>query len=87
MKAVLSKVEEQLSFDVKYIPCGKTNQQFYRTVKDISGLGTLKEKHGEISFLIMRKDDEGKTNQYGQVYQGKKTRSEYGRSDFNASRG
>ena len=75
MITVLSKVEEQLSFGVKYIQCGKADWKSYGTVKDIPGLGTLKDKHGEISFLIMRKDDEVKTNQYGQVYQGENSRS------------
>ena len=75
MIAVLSKMEEQLSFDIKYVQCGKTDWKSYGTVKDIPSLGSLKEKHGEISFLIMRKVDEVKTNQYGQVYQGENNRS------------
>ena len=70
MISVLSKLEEQLSYEIKYVQCGKTNQKIYRTVKDIPVLGTLKEKHGEISFLIMRKNDEIITNRHGQVYQG-----------------
>ena len=70
MISVLSKMEKQISFDIWYIQCGKTDYKSYKTVKDIPGLGTLKEKHGEISFLIMRKDDEINKNQQGQVYQG-----------------
>ena len=70
MISVLSKMEKQISFDIRYIQCGKTDYKRYKTVKDIPGLGTLKEKHGEISFLIMRKDDEINKNQQGQVYQG-----------------
>lgn len=70
MITVLSKVEEQLSYGVKYIQCGKADWKSYGTVKDIPGLGMLKDKHCEISFLIMREEDEVRTNQFGQVYQG-----------------
>ena len=70
MISVLSKMEKQISFDIRYIQCAKTDYKSYKTVKDIPGLGTLKEKHGEISFLIMRKDDELITHRHGQVYQG-----------------
>ena len=57
---VLSKLEQQLSYEIKYIQCGKTDQRIFSTAEEIPGLGTLKEKHGEISFLIMRKEDEVK---------------------------
>jgi hypothetical protein len=70
MISVLSKLEEQFSYEIKYIQCGKLNHTIYKNVKEIPSLGTLKEKHGEISFLIMRKDDEVNTNRYGHVYQG-----------------
>ena len=70
MISVLSKLEEQFSHDIKYVRCGKTGPTSYGAVSDIPGLGTLNEKHGEISFLIMQKDDEVTTNQCGQVYQG-----------------
>ena len=75
MVSVLSEMEEQLPFGIKYIQCGKTDSISYSTVKDIPGLGTLKEKHSEISFLIMRKDEEVTANQSGQVYQGDNPRS------------
>lgn len=75
MVSVLSEMEEQLPFGIKYIQCGKTDSILYSTVKDIPGLGTLKEKHSEISFLIMRKDEEVTANQSGQVYQGDNPRS------------
>ena len=75
MVSVLSEMEEQLSFGIKYIQCGKTDSILYSTVKDIPGLGTLKEKHSEISFLIMPNDEEVTANQSGQVYQGDNPRS------------
>ena len=75
MISVLSKLEEQFTYDIKYVQCGKTNLISYETVSDIPGLGTLNEKHSEISFLIMREDDEVITNRSGQVYQGDNTRS------------
>ena len=75
MVSVLSEMEEQLPFGIKYIQCGKTDSILYSTVKDIPGLGTLKEKHSEISFLIMRKDEEVTSTQSGQVYQGDNPRS------------
>ena len=75
MVSVLSEMEEQLPFGIKYIQCGKTDSILYSTVKDIPGLGTLKEKHSEISFLIMPNDEEVTANQSGQVYQGDNPRS------------
>ena len=75
MVSVLSKMEEQLPFGIKYIQCGKTDSILYSTVKDIPGLGTLKEKHSEISFLIMPNDEEVTSTQSGQVYQGDNPRS------------
>ena len=70
MVSVLSEMEEQLPFGIKYIQCGKTDSILYSTVKDIPGLGTLREKHNEISYLIMRCDDEAVRNKFGQVYPG-----------------
>ena len=75
MVSVLSEMEEQLPFGIKYIQCGKTDSILYSTVKDIPGLGTLKEKHSEISFLIMPNDEEVTSTQSGQVYQGNNPRS------------
>ena len=75
MISILSKLEEQLSYDIKYIPSGKTDPLSYNTVKDIPGLGTLKNTHSEVSYLIMRKDDEVNVNQYGQIYPGENSRS------------
>ena len=75
MISFLSELEEQLPYDVKYIQCGKTYPVSYGTVTEIPGLGTLKEKHSEISYLIMRKDDEVTVNEYGQVYPGENGRS------------
>ena len=75
MFSVLSEMEEQLPFGIKYIQCGKTDSILYSTVKDIPGLGTLKEKHSEISFLIMPNDEEVTSTQSGQVYQGDNPRS------------
>ena len=75
MVSVLSEMEEQLPFGIKYIQCGKTDSILYSTVKDIPGLGTLKEKHSEISFLIMPNDEEVTSTQSGQVYQGDNPRS------------
>ena len=75
MVSVLSEMEEQLPFGIKYIQCGKTDSILYSTVKDIPGLGTLKEKHSEISFLIMPNDEEVTSTQSGQVYQGDNLRS------------
>ena len=75
MVSVLSEMEEQLPFGIKYIQCGKTDSISYSTVKDIPGLGTLKEKHSEISFLIMPNDEEVTSTQSGQVYQGDNPRS------------
>lgn len=75
MISILSKLEEQLSHDIKYIQNGKTDPLSFSTVKDIPGLGTLKNTHSEISYLIMRKDDEVNANQYGQVYPGENSRS------------
>ena len=71
----LSEMEEQLPFGIKYIQCGKTDSILYSTVKDIPGLGTLREKHNEISYLIMRCDDEAVRNKFGQVYPGENGRS------------
>ena len=75
MISVLLKLEEQLSHDINYIQCGKTDMLSYSTVKDIPGLGTLKNTHSEISYLIMRKDDDVNLNQYGQIYPGENSRS------------
>lgn len=75
MVSVLSDMEEQLPFGIKYIQCGKTDSILYSTVKDIPGLGTLREKHNEISYLIMRCDDEPVRNKFGQVYPGENGRS------------
>ena len=75
MVSALSEMEEQLPFGIKYIQCGKTDSILYSTVKDIPGLGTLKEKHSEISFLIMPNDEEVTSTQSGQVYQGDNPRS------------
>lgn len=75
MVSVLSEMEEQLPFGIKYIQCGKTDSILYSTVKDIPGLGALKEKHSEISFLIMPNDEEVTSTQSGQVYQGDNPRS------------
>lgn len=75
MIAILSKLEEQLSYDIKYIPCSKNDCISYGTVKDIPGLGTLKEKHNEISYLLMRSDEEVTINQCGQVFPGENSRS------------
>ena len=75
MVSVLSEMEEQLPFGIKYIQGGKTDSILYSTVKDIPGLGTLKEKHSEISFLIMPNDEEVTSTQSGQVYQGDNPRS------------
>ena len=73
--SILSKLEEQFSHGIKYIQCGKNELISYETVNEIPGLGTLKEKHSEISFLIMPNDEEVTTNQSGQVYQGDNPRS------------
>ena len=70
MISILSKLEEQLSYEIKYIQCGKKDGSFYRTIKDIPGLGTLQKNHGEISFIIMPADAVVTINEYGQVYQG-----------------
>ena len=70
MVSILSKLEEQFSHGLKYVQCGRSEPISYETVNDIPGLGTLKEKHSEISFLIMPNDEEVTTNQSGQVYQG-----------------
>ena len=70
MVSILSKMEEQFSYDLKYVQCGRSEPISYETVNEIPGLGTLKEKHSEISFLIMPNDEEVMTNQSGQVYQG-----------------
>ena len=75
MFSVLSEMEEQLPFGIKYIQCGKTDSISYSTVKDIPGLGTLREKHNEISYLIMRCDDEAVRNKFGQVYPGENGQS------------
>ena len=75
MISVLSQLEEQFEHDIKYVQCGKNGQISYETVKDISGLGSLKSTHGEISFLIMRKDEELTVNRSGQVYPGDNSRS------------
>ena len=75
MISVLSKLEEQFPHDLKYIQCGKSDCNEYGSVKDIPGLGTLKEKHNEISYLIMRKDDEVTLNEHGLVYPGENARS------------
>ena len=75
MISVLSKLEEQLSYEIQYIQCGKSGCIPYGTVKDIPCLGTLKEKHSEISYLIIRSDDEVTLNKFGQVYPGENTRS------------
>ena len=75
MVSVLSEMEEQLPFGIKYIQCGKTDSILYSTVKDIPGLGTLKEKHSGISFLIMPNDEEVTSTQSGQLYQGDNPRS------------
>lgn len=70
MISILSKLEEQLSYEIKYIQCGKKDGSFYRTIKDIPSLGTLQKNHGEISFIIMPADAVVTINEYGQVYQG-----------------
>ena len=70
MISVLSELEEQLPYGLKYIQCAKNDFLSYGTVRDIPGLGTLKEKHNEISYLIMRCDDEVTINKCGQVYPG-----------------
>lgn len=70
MISILSKLEEQLSYEIKYIQCGKKDGSFYRTIKDIPGLGNLQKNHGEISFIIMPADAVVTINEYGQVYQG-----------------
>ena len=75
MISVLSRLEQQFANDIKYVQCGKTERITYETVKDIPGLGSLKNMHGEISFLIMRKDEEAAVNGSGQVYQGNNGRS------------
>jgi len=75
MISVLSKLEEQFPHDLKYVQCGKSDRNEYGSVKDIPGLGTLKEKHNEISYLIMRKDDEVTLNEHGLVYPGENARS------------
>ena len=75
MISILSKLEEQFSYDLKYIQCGKTELISYETVKGIPGLGMLKEKHNEISFLIMRSDEEVTVNEFGQIYPGHNSRS------------
>ncbi|MCR5383778.1 MAG: hypothetical protein K6E72_03940 [Saccharofermentans sp.] len=75
MISVLSKLEEQFPHDLKYVQCGKNDGTEYGSVKDIPGLGTLKEKHNEISYLIMRKDDEVTLNEHGLVYPGESARS------------
>ena len=72
---VLSKLEEQFLHDLKYVQCGKADLISYESVKDIPGLGTLKEKHSEISYLIMRSDNEVTLNEQGQVYPGENSRS------------
>jgi hypothetical protein len=73
--SILSKMEEQLAYDIKYIPCGKTDSISYGKIKDIPGLGTLSEKHSEISYLIMRSDEKVTLNKYGQIYPGENSRS------------
>ena len=75
MISILSKLEEQFSYGLKYVQCGRSELMSYETVNEIPGLGTLKEKHSEISFLIMPNDEEVTTNQSGQVYQGDNPRS------------
>lgn len=75
MTSILLKLEEQFSHGLKYVQCGKNERISYETANDIPGLGTLKEKHSEISFLIMRKDEEVTSTQSGQVYQGDNPRS------------
>ena len=70
MISILSKLEEQLSRELKYVQCGKKEQISYSSVKGIPALGMLNEKHSEISFLIMPNEDEVATNANGQVYQG-----------------
>ncbi len=70
MISILSKLEEQLSYEIKYIQCGKKDGSFYRTIKDIPGLGNLQKNHGEISFIVMPADAVVTINEYGQVYQG-----------------
>ena len=70
MVSILLKFEEQLSYEIKYIQCGKKTGSFYRTIKDIPGLGTLQKNHSEISFIIMPIDAEVAINEYGQVYHG-----------------
>ena len=75
MISILSKLEEQFSYDLQYIQCGKTDLILYETVKGIPGLGMLKEKHNEISFLIMRSDEEVTVNEFGQIYPGDNSRS------------
>ena len=75
MSDVLSKLEEQFPHDLKYVQCGTADRISYRAVKDIPGLGTLKEKHSEISYLIMRSNDEVTLNEHGQVYPGENGRS------------
>lgn len=75
MISILSRMEEQLSYDIKYTQCGKPGPILYKTVSDIPGLGTLRERHNEISFIIMRADDEVKLNKFGQVYPGDNSQS------------
>lgn len=75
MISILSKLEEQFSHELKYVQCGKNERISHETANDIPGLGNLKEKHSEISFLIMPNDEEVMTNQSGQVYQGDNPRS------------
>ena len=75
MITILSELEGQLGYDVKYVQCAKTERITYETVKDIPALGNLKNTHGEISYLIMRKDDEVTANSSGQIYQGDNSRS------------
>ena len=75
MISILSKLEEQIPYDLIYIQYGKSELISYGTVKDIPCLGTLKEKHSEISYLIMRSDEEVTLNQCGQVFPGENSRS------------
>lgn len=58
MLSILSKMEEQLAYDIKYIPCGKTDSISYEKIKDIPGLGTLSEKHSEIRGWYIGKEAE-----------------------------
>ena len=53
MVSVLSEMEEQLPFGIKYIQCGKTDSILYSTVKDIPGLG-IRERTADRWNLILR---------------------------------